>query len=355
MEQTTLYFRQGLSDKVYQASIEQQNGGYVVNFAFGRRGTTLQTGTKTQSPVSYEEAKRIFDKLVNEKTAKGYTPGEDGTPYQHTDKKKRVADIMCQLLNSIDESEATRLIGDPAFCMEEKLDGRRLLLEKQDNEINGINRLGLFVGVPETIAAAARKLPVDCVVDGEAVGDTLHVFDLLRIDGSSIQGQSYQYRYRQLGDLVGKAPGCISLVLTALNKPEKALAFCTFKAMKAEGVVFKRLDSPYTPGRPASGGPQLKFKFCETASFIVSHINAKRSVSLMLLDGDKTVAVGNVTIPPNEKIPVMGAIIECRYLYCFRGGSIFQPVYLGERDDIPSQECVIGQLKYKPDLDEAAA
>jgi predicted DNA-binding WGR domain protein len=89
MEQVTLYFRQGSSDKVYQASIEQQNGGYLVNFAFGRRGTTLQTGTKTQSPVSSEEAKRIFDKLVNDKTAKGYTPGKDGTPYQHTDKKKR--------------------------------------------------------------------------------------------------------------------------------------------------------------------------------------------------------------------------------------------------------------------------
>ena len=355
MEQATLYFRQGSSDKVYQASIEQQNGGYLVAYAFGRRGTTLQTGTKTQSPVSYEEAKRIFDRLVNEKTAKGYTPGEDGTPYEHTDKKNRIADIMCQLLNPIDELEATRLIGDAAFCLQEKLDGRRLLLERRGEEINGINRLGLFVGIPEPITAAARKLPVDCVVDGEAVGETLHVFDLLKIDGASVQGQSYQYRYRQLGDLVDKAPGCISLVPTALNKPEKALAFCTFKVMRAEGVVFKRLDAPYTAGRPASGGPQLKFKFCETASFIVSHINAKRSVSLMLLDGSKTVPVGNVTIPPNEKIPVMGATIECRYLYCFKGGSIFQPVYLGERDDIPSEECVISQLKYKPDLDEAAA
>jgi len=131
MEQITLFFRQGSSDKVYQASIEQQNGGHVVNFAFGRRGTTLQTGTKTHAPVNYEEAKRIFDKLVNEKAAKGYTPGENGTPYQHTDKKKRVAGIMCQLLNPIDESEATRLIGDPVFCVQEKLDGRRLLLEKR--------------------------------------------------------------------------------------------------------------------------------------------------------------------------------------------------------------------------------
>src|SRR5476649_1417611 len=76
MEQITLYYRQGSSDKVYQASIAQQNGGYAVHFAYGRRGTTLQTGTKTQAPVPYDDAKRIYDKLVGEKTAKGYTPGE---------------------------------------------------------------------------------------------------------------------------------------------------------------------------------------------------------------------------------------------------------------------------------------
>ncbi|MEA3188176.1 MAG: bifunctional non-ous end joining protein LigD [Chthoniobacter sp.] len=59
MESTTLYYRQGSSDKVYQASIEQDHGGYVVNFAYGRRGTTLQTGTKTQSQVNLETARAV--------------------------------------------------------------------------------------------------------------------------------------------------------------------------------------------------------------------------------------------------------------------------------------------------------
>jgi hypothetical protein len=45
MEHTTLYYRQGSSDKVYQASLESVDGGYVVHFAYGRRGATLQTGT----------------------------------------------------------------------------------------------------------------------------------------------------------------------------------------------------------------------------------------------------------------------------------------------------------------------
>ena len=80
METITLYYREGSSDKVYQASLEPRDSGYVVHFAYGRRGATLSTGTKTQVPVDYATAKDIYDKLVREKTAKGYTSGEDGTP-----------------------------------------------------------------------------------------------------------------------------------------------------------------------------------------------------------------------------------------------------------------------------------
>jgi bifunctional non-homologous end joining protein LigD len=198
-------------------------------------------------------------------------------------------------------------------------------------------------------------LPTDFVIDGETVGETLHAFDLIELGGVDMRSRGYRERYRQLGNLLKKTAGSIELVPTAFKQSEKALAFCTFKAMKAEGVVFKELSASYVAGRSASGGSQLKFKFCETASFIVSHLNEKRSVSVMVFDGNKTVPVGNVTIPPNEKIPVMGAVVECRYLYAFKGGSIFQPVYLGQRDDIAPKECTLGQLKFKPDLDEVAA
>ena len=85
-ESITLYFREGGSDKVYQARIEPDGELFRVNFSYGRRGSTMQTGTKTSSPVDYDTAKGIYDKLVREKTAKGYTPGQDGTPYQHSDK-----------------------------------------------------------------------------------------------------------------------------------------------------------------------------------------------------------------------------------------------------------------------------
>ena len=80
MENITLYFREGSSDKVYQAQIEPKDGGFIVTFAYGRRGSTLTTGTKNATAVDYGAAKAIYDKLVKENTAKGYTPAETGTP-----------------------------------------------------------------------------------------------------------------------------------------------------------------------------------------------------------------------------------------------------------------------------------
>lgn len=111
---------------------------------------------------------------------------------------------------------------------------------------------------------------------------------------------------------------------------------------------FKRLDAPYTAGRPASGGDQLKLKFTATASCIVAGTNGtKRFVKLELIDGDKRVGVGNVTIPPSQPIPSAGEVVEVRYLYCHLGGALFQPVFLGRRDDLAAAECRVGQLKFK--------
>jgi predicted DNA-binding WGR domain protein len=80
LDNITLYYREGSSDKVYQCGIEPAGERFVVNFAYGRRGSTLNTGTKTNVPIDYDGARRIFEKLVHEKTTKGYTPGPDGTP-----------------------------------------------------------------------------------------------------------------------------------------------------------------------------------------------------------------------------------------------------------------------------------
>jgi bifunctional non-homologous end joining protein LigD len=297
--------------------------------------------------------KAIYDKLVKEKAAKGYTPGEDGTPYQHTD--KTTTGIHCQLLNPINEDEAEKLIADPNYWMQEKMDGRRLLIQKQGNTITGINRLGLAVSLPESLSKCCGNCAIDFIIDGEAIGDMLCAFDVLQLGDEDLRGTRFGDRLMKLVILLASFQHpAIHVVETHFTGDEKGEAFDHLKAGNAEGVVFKHIQAPYAAGRPGSGGSQFKFKFCETASFIVGKVNGKRSVGLLLFDGETIKAAGNVTIPPNHEIPKTGQVVECRFLYAFReSGCIYQPVYLGSREDITAEECTTSQLKYKAEAEEA--
>lgn len=340
----SLYFKNGSSDKEYHARIEEADGGFVVNFAYGRRGSTLTTGTKTQAPVDYAKAVVVFDKLVKEKTSKGYTPGEDGTPYLHSD--KTASGLLPQLLNVADEPVVSRIVNDDAWVMQEKFDGRRMMLRKTGGTVEAINKLGLIVGVSATIAAAAAALPGDVVIDGEVIGDRLFAFDILYRDGADLTALAYSNRYAALIAVL-PGDGAITAVPCWTDATDKAAHLASLKARNAEGVVFKRADAPYTVGRPASGGDQLKFKFIDTLSAVVTTVNAKRSVAVSLHDGSDWTPMGNVTIPANHDIPAEGSVVEVRYLYALPGGSLYQPVYLGVRDDITPEECVTAQLKFK--------
>ncbi len=348
--QTTLYYRQGSSDKVYQAAIEPKGDGYLVTFAYGRRGQTLTTGTKTQAPVSLEKAQSIHTKLVASKLAKGYTPAEDGTPYASTGDEGRDTGIRPQLLNPIEEHEFGRLIRSTKFCLQQKHDGRRLLVLKQGDTITGINRRGLAVAIPEPIREAVAAIPCDLLIDGEAVGETLHAFDLLEFEGTNLRQHGYLDRFQILMGVVPMGNPALCWIATPLDPDDKRATYEELRAEGAEGVVFKDIDAPYTPGRPNSGGSQLKFKFVETASFIVAGRNGtKRSVGLELVTAEgNRVPAGNVTIPANHEVPEKGSVCEIRYLYAHReSGAVYQPVYLGLRDDIPAEDCTVDQLKFK--------
>jgi bifunctional non-homologous end joining protein LigD len=156
-EWTTLYYREGSSDKVYQAAIEPSGEGFVVNIAFGRRGSTLRAGCKTPSPLAYPAARKIYDQIVKEKTAKGYTPGADGTPYQHTDKEQRSTGVLPQRSTRSRKPKPRSSCPTPSGGPQENFDGRRVLIRRGDGVITGINRQGPVIDLPQQIVNCPRR------------------------------------------------------------------------------------------------------------------------------------------------------------------------------------------------------
>jgi len=349
LENTTLYYREGSSDKVYKCGIEQAGERFVVNFAYGRRGSTMNTGTKTNVPVVYDDAKRIFDKLVKEKTAKGYRAGENGTPYQHTESKP--SGLLPQLLNSIDERQVLGLMKENAWCAQEKFDGRRLIVRKLGADITGINKKGNLIGLPQPLLKVIAEYGTDVVLDGEAIGNNYYAFDLLNLDGIDVRNWPYRERLAALMNLLfGIQQTVIKFVETAFTLDQKLAMLDKLKKGRKEGIVFKEVHSAYASGRPNSGGFHLKYKFVATLSAVVARVNRQRSVELQLIGDDGWASCGNVTIPANHKIPRTGRVVEIRYLYAFpESGVLYQPLYLGPRDDVDEDECQTSQLKFKPE------
>jgi bifunctional non-homologous end joining protein LigD len=353
-----LEFREGSSDKVYRAGIEEADGGFVVNFAFGRRGTTLNTGTKTARPVPYGDAAGIYEKLVRSKTAKGYKPvgGTQtgaGIGTSVTEREQRDTGLRAQLLNPITEDEAEAYLVNDNWCAQEKFDGKRMMLRKSGAEIVAANRDGLCIGFPNAIAEQLAQINRDFVIDGEVVGETFYAFDLLEIGETDLRPTPYRKRLRVLLTQFGKLHGNIFVAETVGGKYKPSFLL-KLKSASKEGVVFKDLRAPWEAGRPASGGSALKCKFWATCSCVVVKVNARRSVEIAL----GGTSIGNVTIPPNYDIPAIGQVVEIRYLYVTDvGGSLYQPVYLGKRDDVRAEECTMERqrIKYRPLEDQATA
>ena len=345
----SFFCREGSSDKEYHMQVVAVEGGFQVNYQYGRRGSTLTPGVKPAKPVPIEKAVKQFESMCKERLGKGYTAAaSSGTPAIEAVAREK-SGLMPQLLNTVDESDLDPLFHDDTVCMQEKKDGERVMTRRHGNAVTASNKLGITRPLPQAVVDAILSLPcTETVLDGELIGDTYHVFDLLSLDGNCQRNHGYVGRYASyIAFLSTVSHPAIKAGAAWFSEEEKRAHFARIKAASGEGVVFKDINAPYSPGRPNSGGTQLKFKFTESATCIVDRISdARRSVSLALLDErGEMIGVGSVTIPVNHGIPVEGDLVEVRYLYRYENGSLFQPVFLGQRQDIAFEECTLKQIR----------
>jgi bifunctional non-homologous end joining protein LigD len=150
-----------------------------------------------------------------------------------------------------------------------KHDGLRIIAQREAGSARLITRNGHdFSGRFPLILAAVAALPVQsCTIDGEAIACderglsvfemirwrqhdaavTLCAFDLLELDGEDLRREPIEVRKATLKGLLRRArPG------VAYNRHFEVDGTIVFEqacALGCEGIVSKRLGSPYRPGR----------------------------------------------------------------------------------------------------------
>lgn len=364
-----LFFQEGRSDKVYNATLlDEGDSSYSVEVEWGRRGAKLSRGKKAVK-VTLAAAEKALAKLVDQKTSKGYEllteaiqpqavapPEGQGSGSRVTGIRERLGHAA-QLLNPINPIELSALLTEDRVIAQQKLDGNRVLVHV-DETIRAANRAGQVTTIHASIHAALASVPPGTVIDGELMsgedGPSYWLFDVLQIAGEDLRGLGYLDRWRRLNaELESVLAPPIRILDYAQGFAAKQALHDRLLAASAEGIVFKRLDAPYTPGRPSSGGNQLKHKFIKSADVVILE-NAGNAYRMGVYEGDTLREVGKVfagtTNQSRAELDRRLAdgerpVAEVRYLYATEDEQLFQPVFVRLRDDKPAVECGLAQLE----------
>jgi len=257
----------------------------------------------------------------------------------------------CQLLTLVDGQTAVRYLQSDRYAAQQKLDGKRIILAIDRNSVTAHNREGLVCEVSKDVVQQARVLaPVaPLIFDCEWLQQTksLHVFDLLKIDGNDFRALPFHQRHDQLCRTlaVAQLPNILP-VRTEYESQQKIALLQRISEHNLEGIVLKPLAAPYRVGRQ---NDHFKYKFTAVSSFLVIRLNQKQSVALGAYDENgKLVDCGDVKIR-NSRFKVReGMIIDVEYAHAFKNSNrIFQPRMKVIRDDLRPEACTLSQLRFK--------
>lgn len=345
----SLYLKAGNSDKEYHLHLvpSPAGDGWLLNYQNGPRGKSLRSGYLISSPVPYEAARARYDKKVREQLKEGYTPGLSGVAYQDQPFDRQFCGIKPPKLKPISVDQTNVRLDDPSFIWEEKMDGERRMLIRDGGNVVGTNGEGLIVPVAQPLVDAVLSIPLPAfILDGEDMGEGRYApFDLLTTTIDPKGGRPFVERKRHLLQLLSQAPSPVWVAIPSADTPDDARPLLKIIADRnGEGLVAKRADAGFFDGH------QFKFKFIESATLLVLRQNAVRSVAVGAIDDrGRVVELGNVAIPANKAVPAPASIVEVCYLYAYRNGCLFQPVFKGVRTDKGRDECTLDQLKYRPE------
>ncbi len=187
---------------------------------------------------------------------------------------------------------------DGDWLYEPKWDGFRALVFRDGDDVQIASRStkSLTRYFPEVVEAVCAHTPERCVLDGEivialdgrlsfdALSNRIHpaasrvgllsrrtpasfvAFDLLALDTRSFLDEPLRVRRAALEEALAPASASVHLTRVSRDPDEAERWFAIFEGAGLDGVVAKRLDSPYTP----NGRTMLKIKHARSADVVVA-------------------------------------------------------------------------------------
>ncbi|WPO85995.1 ATP-dependent DNA ligase [Herbiconiux sp. KACC 21604] len=226
--------RRGTSDRAQSATSASGSSGAC--------GTTAATAARPP--------KAMLATLA-EQTPSGYVGIDDENDWAFEMKWDGIRAIVqshdgAVTLTTRNGNEVTAAYPELVQAVGEQLDGRDAVL---DAEVVALDRSGrpsfgrlqqrMGLSKPRDVERVQKEVRVD-----------LMVFDLLRLDGDSLERRSYDERREALLELLPESAGAVH-VPPAFDG-DLAHALASSRELGLEGVLAKRRDSSYAPGRRSS-------------------------------------------------------------------------------------------------------
>jgi ATP-dependent DNA ligase len=275
-------------------------------------------------------------------------------------------EIHPQRFEWVEQGECWPLITNLDWVAEQKLDGQRLQVRitaehgvhfiASNGKASASTAISKWLpGLKETFLPLSLGTPM--VFDGEIMPETgdYYVFDLPLVGGRIVPTDPFAVRREVLEGFFAAWPEAnrpkVHLIRQVRSELDKARLLKEVDANGGEGLMFKRLDSPYTPGGTVTHS--LKVKFYKTVDAIVTARNVRSTASaeLAVWEDGKLLPVGACSMLGKPDAQV-GDVAEVRYLYAspkmLKDGRstliLYQPNFERIRTDKAAHECRLAQL-----------